>query len=151
MVKEPAAAEDLFQQTWLKVVTHLHSYDARRDFEPWLFTIARNLAVDHLRRRSAQSLDEPTPSGEPRVEKLAATGPGAFEALLQRERRSYLAERMEELPAIYREALTLRFEEEMTFEEMAGVLATPISTVKSRVQRGLKALRKNVLEGKRNR
>lgn len=138
-----AQAEDLFQQTWLKVIGGIHRYDESRPFEPWLFSIARNLAIDHLRKVAPESLDEPSEStGEPRVASLKAQAPGHLEHLLDRERYSVLERKMLELPAIHREALTLRFEEEMTFEEMALVLRAPISTVKSRVQRALSTLRK---------
>jgi RNA polymerase sigma-70 factor (ECF subfamily) len=140
-----AQAEDLFQQTWLKVMTGIHRYDERRPFEPWLFAIARHLAIDHLRKVSPESLDEPSETtGEPRIASLKAETPGHLERLLDRERRGLLERKLEELPAIYREALTLRFEEEMTFEEMALVLQAPVSTVKSRVQRALSTLRKRL-------
>jgi RNA polymerase sigma-70 factor, ECF subfamily len=139
-----AQAEDLFQQTWLKVMTGIHRYDERRPFEPWLFSIARHLAIDHLRRVSPESLDEPSATGEPRVASLRTDAPGNLEQLLDRERRSLLERKLQELPAVYREAITLRFEEEMTFEEMALVLQAPVSTVKSRVQRSLATLRKSL-------
>src|ERR1700758_4302439 len=59
MVRQPSEAEDLFQQTWLRVVEKIGSFDASRNFDAWLFTLARNLAIDHLRRVHPQSLDEP--------------------------------------------------------------------------------------------
>jgi RNA polymerase sigma-70 factor (ECF subfamily) len=139
-----AQAEDLFQQTWLKVITGIHRYDERRPFEPWLFSIARHVAVDTLRRVSPESLDEPSlATGEPRTATLKSEEPGHLQRLLDRERRGLLEKKLQELPAIYREAITLRFEEEMTFEEMALVLQAPVSTVKSRVQRALMSLRKS--------
>jgi RNA polymerase sigma-70 factor (ECF subfamily) len=139
-----AVAEDLFQETWLKVITRIHRYDERRPFEPWLFSVARNLAIDHLRKASPESLDEPSESGETRIARLGADEPGSLERLLEGERRGLLERRLEELPALYREALSLRFEEEMTFEEIAEVLSAPVSTVKSRVQRALSSLRKRM-------
>jgi RNA polymerase sigma-70 factor, ECF subfamily len=140
----PAVAEDLFQETWLKVITRIHRYDERRPFEPWLFSVARNLAIDHLRKASPESLDEPSESGETRIARLGAAEPGSLERLLEGERRGVLERRLEELPALYREALSLRFEEEMSFEEIAQVLSAPVSTVKSRVQRALSTLRKRM-------
>ncbi|MGH9324176.1 MAG: RNA polymerase sigma factor [Vicinamibacteria bacterium] len=140
----PTIAEDLFQQTWLKVIMRIHRYDERRPFEPWLFAVARNLAIDHLRRVAPESLDEPSTTGESRIESLRAEDPGHLERLLEGERRSLLERKLSELPVIYREALTLRFEEEMTFEEMSDVLSMPLSTVKSRVQRALALLRKRM-------
>jgi RNA polymerase sigma-70 factor, ECF subfamily len=143
-----AAAEDLFQQTWLKVITRIHRYDEGRPFKPWLFAIARNLAIDHLRRVVPESLDEPSSTGESRMASLRAEDPGHLARLLESERRSLLERRLSELPVVYREALTLRFEEEMTFEEMAELLSTPLSTVKSRVQRALAFLREKMGSGK---
>lgn len=144
LTANPAAAEDLFQETWLKVITRIHRYDERRPFEPWLFSVARNLAIDHLRKASPESLDEPSESGETRIARLGADEPGSLERLLERERRGLLERKLEELPALYREALSLRFEEEMTFEEIAAVLSAPVSTVKSRVQRALSTLRETM-------
>ena len=141
---DPAAAEDLFQETWLKVLTRIHRYDERRPFEPWLFAVARNLAIDHLRKASPDSLDEPSEDGETKIARLGAGEPGSLERLLEKERRGRLERTLEELPALYREALSLRFEEEMSFEEIAEVLSAPVSTVKSRVQRALSTLRKRM-------
>ena len=98
LVRDPSQAEDLFQQTSLRVMTHLHRYDERRPFEPWLFAIARNLAIDHLRRTTPDNLDESS------TDALAAKGPDAFETLLARERRSALAERVDKLAAIYKDS-----------------------------------------------
>src|ERR1035437_9331750 len=58
LVREPATAEDLFQQTWLRVAERIRQYDAKRNFEAWLFSVARNLAIDYLRRIKPESLDE---------------------------------------------------------------------------------------------
>jgi RNA polymerase sigma-70 factor, ECF subfamily len=144
LTANPAAAEDLFQDTWLKVITRIHRYDERRPFEPWLFSVARNLAIDHLRKAAPESLDEPLESGETRSAQLGATGPGALDRLLQREQQGLLERRLAELPVLYREALSLRFEEEMPFEDIAEVLSAPLSTVKSRVQRALVMLRRSM-------
>ncbi len=153
IVREPALAEDLFQQTWLRVVEKARQFDERRSFEGWLFTIARNLALDHLRRYQPESLDEPLPgepTGEPREARLAADSPSALDRVLQRERWERLAAAMDLLPWIYREILTLRFEEEMEemkVEEMADVLDVPLSTAKTRLRRGLEMMRETLKKG----
>jgi len=143
-VRDPATAEDLFQQTWLRVVEKIRRYDPRRSFEAWLFTVARHLAIDHLRRYHPESLDEPLPSGESREQQLAAPGPSALDFVLARERAGRLAEALAELPAIYRDVLTLRFEEEMKLEEIAEVQQAPLSTVKTRLRRAMDSLRRNL-------
>jgi RNA polymerase sigma-70 factor, ECF subfamily len=144
MVRQPATAEDLFQQTWLRVAANIRRYDPRRSFEAWLFAVARNLAIDHLRRRAPESLEEPAGEGPSAADRLTAPGADALERLLVREQAELLAAAMAELPAIYREVLTLRFEEEMKLEEIAAVTAAPISTVKTRLRRALEALRRGL-------
>jgi len=143
-VRQPATAEDLFQQTWLRVMERIKSYNPQHNFEGWLFALAHNLAIDYLRRYRPQSLDEPLPSGDSQVETIAGSGPGALELLLVRERATWLAECVAELPVSFREVLTLRFEEEMRLEEIAVVLGLPLGTVKTRLHRSLKHLRRAV-------
>jgi len=144
LVREPAEAEDLFQQTWLRVAQKIRAFDPSRNFDAWLFTLARNLAIDHLRRIRPLSLDEPV-SGEPfeesRTDRLISTESLPFDRALAAERRNRLAQAMERMPAVYREVLTLRFEEEMKVEEIAQVIGAPLSTVKTRLRRSLEQLR----------
>jgi RNA polymerase sigma-70 factor (ECF subfamily) len=148
MVQDPATAEDLFQQTWIRLMEKSGSYDARRNFEAWLFAIAHNLAIDHLRRRRGISLDELDDSGLARMDRLTASGPDALEQLLDMERGALLAATIAELPAIHREVLTLRFEEEMNLEQIAEVAGIPLSTVKSRLHRALASLRARIERGR---
>jgi RNA polymerase sigma-70 factor (ECF subfamily) len=148
MVQDPATAEDLFQMTWIRLMEKIGSYDTRRNFEAWLFAIARNLAIDHLRRRRGISLDEADDSGQPMMNRLAAGGRDALEQLLDFERGTMLAAAIGELPAIHREVLTLRFEEEMKLERIAEVAGVPISTVKSRLHRALESLRARIEKGR---
>jgi RNA polymerase sigma-70 factor (ECF subfamily) len=147
LVREPATAEDLFQQTWLRVAERIRQYDSRRSFDAWLFAVARNLAIDHLRRIAPESLDEETASGATAAAQLRSAEPPAFETALARERAGRLAAAMADLPVIYREVLTLRFEEEMKLEEIAVVLETPLSTVKTRLRRSLDGLRRTLEAG----
>jgi RNA polymerase sigma-70 factor (ECF subfamily) len=144
IVREPAEAEDLFQQTWLKVVEKIRSFDASRNFDAWLLTLARNLAIDHLRRIRPQSLDEPS-ANISHNETLAVQIPSKdctpLDHALAAERRSEISAAMATLPMIYREVLALRFEEEMKIEEIAQVTAVPVSTAKARLRRSLEQLR----------
>jgi RNA polymerase sigma-70 factor, ECF subfamily len=146
LVWQEATAEDLFQQTWIKVMERIGSYDPNRSFESWLFTVARNLALDHLRRYEPESLDEPLPSGDTRAESVADSGPGTLEQLLAEERAGWLLAALSDLPPVFREVLTLRFEEEMKIEEIAVVLSVPLGTVKTRLHRAMKHLRRAIEE-----
>ena len=144
LVRNAADADDLFQQTWIRVAERIRRYDARHNFDAWLFTVARNLAIDHLRRRQPESLDEPMtddPFGATRAATLTAKERPAIDRILESERDSHLAECLAELPMNYREVLSLRFEEEMKLGEIAVVLDAPLSTVKTRLRRGLELLR----------
>jgi len=144
IVRQPAEAEDLFQQTWLRVVEKIRSFDASRNFDAWLFTLARNLAIDHLRRIRPQSLDEPIENswhGETAADRIPCKDHTPLDHAVAVERRAQIEEAMARLPVMYREVLTLRFEEEMKIEEIAQVTGVPVSTVKSRLRRSLEQLR----------
>jgi len=141
LLREPATAEDLFQQTWIRVIERIGSYDPQRSFENWLFTVARNLAYDHLRRYRPESLDEPLSSGNSRLDVLVVDEQSAIDSVLSGERAALLARAVETLPLIYREVLGLRFEQDLKLEEIADILRVPLSTVKSRLRRALEDLR----------
>jgi len=144
LVWEPSIADDLFQQTWLRTMEHIQSYDPRRSFEGWLFAIAHNLAIDHLRRLRPESLDEQAFSAETKSDRTRSADPGALDQLLSREKAGLVLRAMADLPVAFREALTLHFEEEMKLKGIADVLGLPIATAKTRVHRALKALRQSM-------
>ena len=144
LVRDPAAAKDLFQQTWLRVMEKIGKYDARSRFDTWLFTVAHNLAIDHLRRQHGSSLDAPDETGDTRAARLVSGGPDPLETLLDSERGAILAAAVHELPAIHRVVVSLRFEEGMGLEQIAEVAAVPLSTVKSRLRRALENLRETL-------
>jgi RNA polymerase sigma-70 factor (ECF subfamily) len=141
LVREPATADDLFQQTWLRVMEKIGRYDASRKFEAWLFSVAHNLAIDFWRGKRGESLDDAGAADEAPSERLLAGGADALERLLDFERSAMLAACIHGLPAIHREVLTLRFEEDMKLEEIAEVAGIPLPTVKSRLKRALEGLR----------
>lgn len=139
----PDTARELFQETWLRVLARGHQYDGVTRFEAWLFSIARHLVIDLRRRKQMASLDEmlePDESGrawEPAM-------PDAVSPLAQfagQERAQNLSAALAQLLPVYREVLLLRFQEELSLEEIAGVVKAPLSTVKSRLYRGLGAAR----------
>ena len=141
LTQDPAAAEDLFQQTWLRVIEKIGRYDSRRHFTPWLFSVARNLAIDYLRKRRESSLDVKEETGASPIDRLAAGGSDPLEQLLEFERGAMLASAIAKLPVIHREVLTLRFEEDMKLDQIAEVAGIPLSTVKSRLLRAMEGLR----------
>jgi RNA polymerase sigma-70 factor (ECF subfamily) len=140
-------AEDFFQETWIRVLERGHQYNGRSKFEAWLFAIARHLVIDWQRSKKAQSLDSLTdPEQENPVQFANEIEPSPLHQILSHETQENVQASLSQIPAIYREVLVLRFQEELQIEEMAGVLSVPLSTVKSRLYRGLEALR-GVLQG----
>jgi RNA polymerase sigma-70 factor, ECF subfamily len=136
-----ALAEDLFQETWIRVLERGHRYDGRARFVAWLLTVARNLALDHLRRRSFLSLDALTSGADDEAPlQLESKDASPFQRLSSCEREDRMAALVACLTAHYREALVLRFHEDLSLEEIATLTQAPISTVKSRIARGLRAL-----------
>jgi RNA polymerase sigma-70 factor (ECF subfamily) len=135
-------AEDLVQETWLRVLERAEQYNSRLRFEPWLFSIARNLAIDDLRMRQRASLaTSDTPLSEAALELPATDLPSPFLAAAKSEDAARMAGALGALEPIYREALLLRFQEELSIGEIAQVTGAPVSTISSRIQRGLAMLR----------
>src|SRR5665213_231218 len=142
-------AEDLFQETWMRVLLRGGQYNGKARFDTWLFTIARNLVIDLSRKRTMASLDEMSEVTEDgRSFEIAMDGPSPLEQLQERENCAEVGEVLLKLEPNYREVLVLRFYEELSLEEIAGVTRAPLSTVKSRLYRGLAAL-KPEMEGLR--
>ena len=140
-------AEDPFQATWVRVLERGRQYDGESKFEAWLFAIARHLVIDLQRRRQPRFLDllDAESDGQPPV--IVQDQPSALEFIVQRETSDRVGAAMGGLPASYREVLVLRFQEEMALEEIAAVVSAPLSTVKSRLYRGLETMRQLLAGG----
>ena len=141
MTGNRATAEDLFQETWIRVLEKGHQYDGKSRFATWLMTIAHNIAIDHLRKRNPASLEEIRDREDAAPFKPVATGPSPFEHAAAREEKVRIQAALDELPAIFREVLVLRFQEQMKLEEIAKLVGIPLATAKTRLYRGVMALR----------
>lgn len=134
-------AEDLFQEVWMRVLVRGSQFDGRSRFETWLFTIARNLVIDQRRKRTMNSLDElidgDTEDDRAMPFEVATGDPTPFDCVANLEDREKIAAALLELDTLHREVLVLRFHEELSLEEIARVTRAPLSTVKSRLYRGL--------------
>ena len=134
-------AEDFFQEVWMRVLVHGSQFNGRSRFETWLFTIARNLVIDQRRKRAMSSLDELIDGAGDDDRSIcfevAADDPNPFDRVSNLEDRERIAAALLELDALHREALVLRFYEELSLEEIAKVTRAPLSTVKSRLYRGI--------------
>lgn len=138
-------AEDLFQEVWMRVLVRGAQYNGQARFETWLFTIARNLLIDQRRKRTMSSLDElfegKSEDDRPMAFEVADGDPTPFDHLSNLEDRERISGALLELDTLHREVLVLRFHEELSLEEIAKVTRAPLSTVKSRLYRGMAMIR----------
>jgi RNA polymerase sigma-70 factor (ECF subfamily) len=140
-------AEDLAQETWIRVLQRGSQYNGRQRFDLWLFAIARNLAIDHLRKERKAVQAASLPDDRDEILLVSSSGPSPFEAAARSEDAIRLAGQLQLLSPLYREALLLRFQEDLSLAEIAQVLGSPVTTVTSRIYRGLAALRSAFEEG----
>ncbi|HXK61546.1 MAG TPA: sigma-70 family RNA polymerase sigma factor [Acidobacteriota bacterium] len=134
-------AEDLFQETWVRVLEKGHLYKDKWKFDAWLFSVARHLVIDQVRRKKAVSLDELVESQPAKPEIGAGDDLSPLELCSRTEQSERIWAALQQLPVPCREVILLRFHEDMQLDEIAQVVHAPLSTVKSRLYRGLETLR----------
>lgn len=138
------AAEDLLQETFLRVVRVIGEYDHDGRFEAWLFRIAANVARDHARRRRRRgervSLDANLDNQTPR-ERAPATLPGPAAHAEAADGANRLNAALEELSESDREVILLRHFAELSFREIAEIQGTPLGTALARGHRAMERLR----------
>lgn len=129
----------------MRVLVRGAQFNGRARFGTWLFTIARNLVIDQRRKRTMASLDElvegHSEDDRPMAFEVAGDDPTPFDRFANLEDRERIAGALMELDTLYREVLVLRFHEELSLEEIAKVTRAPLSTVKSRLYRGMAAIK----------
>lgn len=140
-------AEDLTQETWIRVWKNLKKYKPEQSFKAWIFTIARNLTTDYHRKKkmipfSNLGFDEDTPYETTIADQEILPD----ELLAQVQDTHELEQLLEQLPAEYQSVLTLHYQEDMTFDEIGKVLDKPLNTVKSWHRRALIKLRELINE-----
>jgi RNA polymerase sigma-70 factor (ECF subfamily) len=145
-LRDETEAEDLAQNVFLQVYKSRARYRQTARFTTWLFTIARHLCLNELRRRSrhpAESLEAAHPDNEdqPRlqIEDPAAVSPP--DQLLQRELSRKIADAVAGLPENQRSAILLCRQEDLSYEEMAKILGCSLSATKSLIHRGRETLK----------
>ncbi len=148
MVRDRELAEDLSQDTFIKVLQHIDRYRPEFKFSSWLFKIANNVAIDHLRRRQ---LDTISMDGSPHAvtsEAVEATsfdvsggGESALDRLEAKELGSAIEAAIGKLRPEYRACILLRHVEDKSYEEIAATLDLPLGTVKTYIHRARHELR----------
>jgi RNA polymerase sigma-70 factor (ECF subfamily) len=145
-VRDLTEAEDLTQHVFLQVFKSAHRYEVSAKFSTWLFTIARNLCLNELRRRSrhpADSMDETAPGddGHPLRQIEDVKGCSPPDALLHGELEQKIEEALADLPEKQRTAILLCRQDELSYEEIAEVLGCSLSATKSLIHRGRETLK----------
>jgi len=137
-------AEDLTQETWMRVVASAPRWEVRARFRTWCYSIARNLAVDEARRavhRAADSLDASRRGAPPLAESAVAETPGPDRVAESTLLRPRLEAALAALPQEQREVFVLREYAGVPFAEIAEITGAPVPTVKSRMRYALESLR----------
>lgn len=141
---DAARAEDLAQETWLRIVAAAPRWERRARFKTWVYSVARNLAVDEARRtahRSTDSLDATPDGSAPLADRIAGDDPGPDRAAESALLRPKLEAALAALPVEQREVFVLREYSGVPFAEIAEITGAPVPTVKSRMRYALEALR----------
>lgn len=157
LVGSPSAAEDLFQETWMKAFERRGQLRNADHFGPWVLRIARNVAFNSLRQRKKKvqvwilsnlaSVGGRDPQADPPedlIDRQASATPSPRDEAVSAQRREIIQEAIAELDLPTQEMLQLRYFEGLTLAQVASVLEVPLGTVCTKVHRGLKAIRQRL-------
>jgi RNA polymerase sigma-70 factor (ECF subfamily) len=137
MCRDRSQAEDLFQETFLRVQSRAHQFKPGRRFKSWLYAIAAHLAVDHQRRsrwRSWFSLDDAP------MQNMSDHRPDPSQAAASEDRKRQVRAALDRLPARQKATLVLAYFEDLTYPEVAATMGCSVGTVKTQVSRALHTL-----------
>jgi RNA polymerase sigma-70 factor, ECF subfamily len=154
VVRDPARAEELAQDTFVRAFRALHTYDVKRRFAAWLLTIAHNVAIDEIRKStldtvSIEALSQwtSTSQGDSRVFEVPDVKTPTPAVLAERvELAAALRTAISRLRPEYRELVSLKYEQELEYEDIVEITGLPVGTVKSSLHRARKELAEQ-LEG----
>lgn len=147
MLSNRHEAEDIVQETFLRVYKNWNRYDEKQKFSTWIYRIATNLCIDRLRKRRPQYYLDAEMNDQDGTDGYALI-PGdertpESEYLLS-EKQQMIHQAIEGLPAKYKSVIILRYLQELSLQEIGDILDMPVTTVKTRVHRGREFLRKKL-------
>jgi RNA polymerase sigma-70 factor, ECF subfamily len=147
----PATTEDLLQDVFLRLVHSAAGFERRSRFTTWLYTIARNLCIDHLRKkkhRNAASLDQPIQHGDESestlMQRIGSNDPPTDRLAHEHRLRQTLIQAIGSLSEEQREVFLMREEAGLPFDQIAKIVKAPVNTVKSRMRYALHNLKANL-------
>jgi RNA polymerase sigma-70 factor (ECF subfamily) len=152
-VRDRGRAEEIYQDVWMKVIERSGEFRGDAKFSTWLYTIARNLCIDHQRKmkfRGHTSLDAASPGADIAIrDRVSNPGPSTEQLAAGRLIRARIVEAVQGLPQEQREVFLLRQLRGMPFSEIADVVGVPMNTVKSRMRYALERLQTALAEWER--
>ncbi len=139
MLNNSGEAEEAAQEAFIRAYTRLDSYNPAHKFSTWMLSITSNYCIDLIRKRRALllSIDEPLPA-HPALQSEKAKGPES--QMVTNEQQEMVQDLLQELPEDYRQAVVLRYWYEMSYDEIAEVMNTTVSAIKSRLFRARRQL-----------
>ncbi|WP_027416729.1 RNA polymerase sigma factor SigW [Aneurinibacillus terranovensis] len=147
MLGNKQEAEDVAQETFLRVYANLNNYDPKYKFSTWIYRIASNLCIDYIRKRKPTlSLDAELTGtdGMDWHDRFPDTGKGPEEEVITDELQEEVQGALMALNPKYRAVMILRYIEDLSLQEISEAISLPISTIKTRIHRGREALRKKL-------
>lgn len=147
MLNNYDASLDVTQEVFIKVFNSLDKYSSDYKFSTWLYRIAHNAAIDHMRRNSVtqQSLDVETKNGTYQLQ-IESNQPNPEQIRERTEWRSEIESVVKCLPSVYRELIVLRHGQDLSYDEIAEVTQLPLGTVKNRLFRAREMMREIFVE-----
>ena len=150
LIEDPSEASDVTQEVFLKVFRNVAGFRGQSSLKTWIYRIAVNEAHNRRRwfgrhRRGEVGL-EAEQNGHTWLDHLSDETRSPYELVLNEQRRQAIERALETLNPVFRAAVVLRDQEELSYEEIADVLEVSLGTVKSRILRGREALRRALLE-----
>ena len=149
LLNDPADASDVVQEVFIKVFRKIGAFRGDSSLKTWVYRIAVNEAHNHHRwfgrhRRREIGLESEDEGGLSCLDRLSDPGESPFDCAAEREQHALVEAALSHLSPSFREAVTLRDIDELSYEEIAKVLQVALGTVKSRILRGREALRKEL-------
>lgn len=138
-IRNVQESEDITQDVFVKVWRHLKRFDRKKSFKTWIFSIAKNTCIDWIRKKKTMLLDDKF------AETLINQAPLASENLEKTDIFQVLVSAMDNLLPKYQTVLSLRYNDNLNFREIAVILKESINTIKSRHRRALNMLKKNLI------